>query len=480
MSLKTFGFGPLKRGVKVFNYKLFHILWTKEIIVSEKGGLKFLGRIPIFKQHMRFLDVHEHVAYTLLKDAGIPTPPYGVAKTPEEAATLAEKFGSKDIVLKAQVLAGGRGVGRFKGTDVSGVVMCETPGQAKKAASSMIGKLLVTKQTGEAGKICNSVMVTKRMFPRKEYYLAVMMERSFDGPVVIVSKQGGVNIEDIAAKSPGAISYLPIDIKKGISKTQADGIADKLGLSGPDKEKASAVVCNLYQLFIKKDALLLEINPFAEDICGNYYALDCKCKFDDSAEFRQKELFAMRDWSQQDPNEVKAAKFDLNYIALDGNIGCMVNGAGLAMATMDIIKLYGGLPANFLDVGGNATKETVTEAFKIITSDPKVHTIFVNIFGGIMRCDIIAQGIITASQDLNLNIPIVVRLQGTNVEEARVLILNSKLKIILINDFATAAETSVKLALMVHIAKSLNLDITFTSKPQKAPKETNGCIQKNT
>nr|XP_031842985.1 succinate--CoA ligase [ADP-forming] subunit beta, mitochondrial-like isoform X2 [Nomia melanderi] len=348
------------------------------------------------------------------------------------------------------------------------------PEQAKGLASNMIGKLLLTKQTGEAGRICNSVMVTTRMFPRREYYMAVMLETSFNGPVIIVSKQGGVNIEDIAATSPEAIAYTPVDITKGLTAEQANEIAKRLDLKGEDGQIVSAIACNLYELFIEKDALLLEINPLALDLCGEYHALDCKCSFDDSAEFRQKELFALQDITQMDPNEVRASKFHLNYISLDGNIGCMVNGAGLAMATMDIIKYNGGRPANFLDVGGTATVETVKEAFQIIVSDPKVEAIFVNIFGGIMRCDIIAQGIITASKDLNLTLPIVVRLQGTNVEEAKVLIRDARLKVISVDDFAEAAEAVVKLALMVNFANSLNLDINFTSK-QKSGYETSNC-----
>ncbi|XP_076173660.1 succinate--CoA ligase [ADP-forming] subunit beta, mitochondrial-like isoform X2 [Ptiloglossa arizonensis] len=433
-----------------------------------KGQL--LTRTSVFAQQTRHLQVHEHIAYSLLKEAQIPTPPFGVAKTPDEAAKIAKDLNTKDIVLKAQVLAGGRGIGHFKGTDVSGVVMCETPEQAKIIASSMIGKLLITKQTGLAGRICNSVMVTTRMFPRKEYYLAVMLETSYNGPVVIVSKQGGVNIEDIAASNPEAITYIPVNVLKGLTVEQADLIADKLGIEGKDKDIISIIGCNLYELFIHTDALLLEINPFALDICGEYHALDCKCLFDDSSEFRQKKLFALQDLTQLNPNEVRAAKFQLNYIGLDGNIGCMVNGAGLAMATMDIIKLYGGMPANFLDVGGTATAETVKEAFQIIASDPKVEAIFVNIFGGIMRCDIIAQGIIAASKDLKMTIPIVVRLQGTNVDEAKVLIRDAQLKVISVDDFSLGAEAAVKLALMVNFANSLDLDISFTAKQESDKK----------
>ncbi|TGZ54603.1 Succinate--CoA ligase [ADP-forming] subunit beta, mitochondrial [Temnothorax longispinosus] len=424
-------------------------------------------KAPVVKQLVRNLEVHEHIAYGLLKKAGIPTPPFWVAKTPDEAVTLAKSLKTKDLVLKAQVLAGGRAKGQFKGSNVSGVEMCDTIEQVKELADSMIGKVLVTKQTGAAGKICNSVMVTARMFPRKEYYMAVMLERTFDGPVMIVSKQGGVNIEDVAAANPEAVAYMPIDVRKGLTSAQANSIADKLGLMGNGKEIASLVASSLYELFVEKDALLLEINPFAEDICGEYYALDCKCKFDDSADFRQKELFALKDTTQMDPKEVEAEKYNLNYIALDGNIGCMVNGAGLAMATMDIIKLYGGAPANFLDVGGTATTETVTEGFKILSSDPNVEAILVNIFGGIMRCDIIAQGIIDATKQLDLKVPIIARLQGTNVAKAKQLILDAKLKVISVDDFARAAETSVKLASMMNIAKTSDLDITFSSKSSK-------------
>ncbi|XP_050462702.1 succinate--CoA ligase [ADP-forming] subunit beta, mitochondrial-like [Cataglyphis hispanica] len=426
--------------------------------------------VPIFKQVVRNLEIHEHMAYTLLKKAGIPTPPFGVAKTADEVVKIVKDLDTKDLVLKAQILAGGRALGHFKDTDIGGVIMCESPEQVKELASKMIGKVLITKQTGAAGKICNSVMVTARMFPRKEYYMAVMLETAFDGPVIIVSKQGGVNIEEVAAAHPEAVSYIPIDISKGLTCEQADYAAEKLGFTGLSKEIASIVACNLYELFVETDALLLEVNPYAEDICGQYYALDCKCKFDDSADFRQKELFAMKDWTQMDPKEVEAEKHNLNYIALDGNIGCMVNGAGLAMATMDIIKLFGGIPANFLDVGGTATIETVREGFKILSSDLHVEAILVNIFGGIMRCDIIAQGIIDAFKELHLQVPVVVRLQGTNVDKAKQLILESQLEVISVDGFAEAAETAVKLALIMNLAKSLNLDIHFNSKLDKKTK----------
>ncbi|XP_017889684.1 succinate--CoA ligase [ADP-forming] subunit beta, mitochondrial-like isoform X2 [Ceratina calcarata] len=288
-----------------------------------------------------------------------------------------------------------------------------------------------------------------------------------NGPVVILSKQGGVNIEDIAAKTPEAISYIPVNIMKGLTVKQVNKIVQKLGIEGNDKDIVGVIACNLYETFIKNDALLLEINPFALDLSGEYFALDCKCSFDDSAEFRQKKLFSFRDLTQEDPNELQASKFNLNYIALSGNIGCLVNGAGLAMATMDMIQLYGGMPANFLDVGGSATKETVTEAFKIIISDPKVEAILVNIFGGIMRCDIIAEGIIAASKELKLTVPVVVRLQGTNVEIARKLIADAQVKVFPVDEFATAAESAVKLSTIIQLASSMNLEVSFKLKKKK-------------
>nr|CAI5849097.1 unnamed protein product [Callosobruchus analis] len=352
-----------------------------------KNGPKILGsshtngRWKPQQQQTRNLNVHEHISYSLLRDAGITVPKFGVAKTKQEAKEIAKSLNTKDLVLKAQVLAGGRGKGHFKNGLKGGVRMVDTPEEAEEIAGKMLGQYLVTKQTGEKGRICNAVMVAERKFPRKEYYFAVMMERAFNGPVIIASSQGGVNIEEVAAENPDAIVYEPVDIIKGLSKEQAEGVAAKVGLQ-KQKEKTGDMLLRMYDLFVKKDALLIEINPYAEDAGETYFSLDAKFRFDDNAGFRQKELFALRDWTQEDEKEVQAAKFDLNYIALDGNIGCMVNGAGLAMATMDIISLHGGSPANFLDVGGGATATAVKEAFKIITSDPKVHAILVNIFGG--------------------------------------------------------------------------------------------------
>merc|ERR1711971_1405769 len=340
--------------------------------------------------------------------------------------------------------------------------------QGLKAAKGMIGDFLITKQTGAEGRICNSVMVTERKYTRKEYYLAFTNDRKFNGPVLIASTEGGVNIEEIAESNPDAIQTFPIDIIGGLSKELALEITVKLHIPDEDQEEVSETLIKLYNLFLSKDATMVEINPFAEDANGGYFCLDAKLKFDDNADFRQKAVFNQRDWSQEDPAEVEADKQNLNYIALDGDIGCMVNGAGLAMATMDIIKLHGGSPANFLDVGGGATATQVKEAFKIITGDPKVNALFVNIFGGIMRCDVIAEGIIAAARELNLATPIVVRLQGTMVDEAKVLIASSGLKILPVSDFEEAARLATKLSAIMTIAKDAHVPVNFGTGADEA------------
>ncbi|TDG52247.1 hypothetical protein AWZ03_001528 [Drosophila navojoa] len=429
--------------------------------INPKTVTKILKYSPIGLQQLRNLNVQEHVSYTLLNESNIPTPRFAVAKNGKEAHDIAKKLKTDNLVLKAQVLAGGRGKGTFKNGLKGGVRVVFDPKSAEEISSKMIDQLLVTKQTGEAGRLCKKVMVAERKFPRREFYFAVMLERAFNGPVLIASKEGGVDIEEVAKDSPDAIIYEPIDIGQGLTKEQACRVIDKVGLGGENAQEHVDMLLNLYKLFVKKDALLVEINPYAEDAMTGFFALDAKLRFDDNAEFRQKELFSLRDWTQEDPKEVEAAKYNLNYIALDGTIGCMVNGAGLAMATMDIIKLYGGEPANFLDVGGGATAEAVKAAFKIITSDKKVMCLLVNIFGGIMRCDVIAEGIIAAAKDLNLNLPIVVRLQGTKVKEARELIRNSGLKILARDDLDKAADMAVHLAQIVSLAREMNMDINF-------------------
>jgi len=438
-----------------------------------KQGLKVASSCPASpchqKQPARNLSVHEYVSMSLLRDAGVPTPKFGLATTAAEAKQIAEDLDTKDLVIKAQVLAGGRGKGHFSKYPKGGVQLLFSADEVEAAAKGMIGDYLITKQTGAEGRICNSVMVTERKYTRKEYYLAFMNDRKFNGPVLIASTEGGVNIEEIAESNPDAIQTFPIDIVGGLSHDMALEIAAKLEIPAEGQEEVAGTLINLYNLFMDKDATMVEINPFAEDAQGDagkrYFCLDAKLKFDDNAVFRQKAVFDQRDYAQEDPSEVEADKQNLNYIALDGDIGCMVNGAGLAMATMDIIKLHGGSPANFLDVGGGATATQVKEAFKIITSDPKVNAIMVNIFGGIMRCDVIAEGIIAAAKELNLGTPIVVRLQGTNVDEAKVLIATSGMKILPVSDFEEAARLSVKLSKIMALAKDAHITLSISDQP---------------
>merc|ERR1712142_407763 len=310
-------------------------------------------------------------------------------------------------------LAGGRGRGEFESGLKGGVKLVYTAEEARKLAAQMIGSKLITKQTGAAGRMCNSVMVCERLYSRREYYFAIAMERAYSGPVMVSSMQGGMAIEDVARDNPDAILKDPIDIELGVTDERCIKMAKQLGMVGKSVDEAVHIMKSLYNVFLKYDATMVEINPLAEDSQGKIYCMDCKLNFDDNAAHRQKDIFALKDWSQEDPREVDAAKYDLNYVGLDGSIGCLVNGAGLAMATMDIIKFHGGEPANFLDVGGNATKEQVTDAFRLITSDERVKAIFVNIFGGIMRCDVIALGIVAAAKELELKVPIIVRLKGT-------------------------------------------------------------------
>jgi succinyl-CoA synthetase beta subunit len=325
----------------------------------------------------------------------------------------------------------------------------------------MIGSKIHTKQTGESGRIVSKVMVCERLYSRREYYFAIVLDRKHAGPVLLASPQGGMNIEDVARDTPEALITEPVDIEKGIQPEQARKVASFMGFEGQQLEQAVETITKLYELFMKYDTTLLEINPMAEDARGTVYCMDCKMNFDDNAQYRQKELFALKDWAQEDERDVLAAQADLNYIGLDGSIGCLVNGAGLAMATMDIIKLHGGVPANFLDVGGGATAEQVKSAFKIITSDSKVKAILVNIFGGIMRCDVIAKGIIMAAESLQLKIPVVVRLQGTKVDEAKALIAASQFKILACDNLDEAAKMVVKLSDIVTLAQEAAIDVAF-------------------
>ncbi|KAG6837035.1 hypothetical protein H0H93_015898 [Arthromyces matolae] len=356
---------------------------------------------------------------------GIPTPKSIPAKTPEEAYDVAKNFGQDKLVIKAQVLAGGRGKGKFNNGFQGGVHMVDSPSQAQEIASKMIGSSLITKQTGSGGRICNAVMLAERRQPAHEYYVAVLNDRASQGVVLVASAQGGMNIEEVAAKDPTAIITTPIKFESGLSKAEAISVAQKLGFQDEKTQSAAAdIFINLYKIFKEKDATQIEINPMALTTDGEVLCMDAKFGFDDNAEFRQNDIFELRDISQEEPSEVRAQKANLNFIKLDGSVGCLVNGAGLAMATMDVLSLHGGQPANFLDVGGGATPETVKEAFEILLEDPKVKSIFINIFGGIMRCDYIAEGVIKATKELNLKVPLVVRLKGTKEQEAKQYVLS--------------------------------------------------------
>jgi len=360
---------------------------------------------------------------------------------------VAKNFGHDQLVIKAQVLAGGRGKGKFDNGFQGGVHMVSSPEQAKDYAGKMIGSSLITKQTGAGGRICNAVMLAERRDPAHEYYVAVLNDRVSQGVVLVTSSQGGMNIEEVAAKDPDAIITTPIDYYTGLSKSAALEIAKKLGFKGEGAQvEAADIFINLYKIFKDKDATQIEINPMAETTDGHVLCMDAKFGFDDNAEFRQKDIFALRDISQEEPSEVEAQKSNLNFIKLDGSIGCLVNGAGLAMATMDVLSLHGGNPANFLDVGGGATAETVKKAFEILLRDPKVKSVFINIFGGIMRCDFIAEGVIKATKELQLDIPLVVRLKGNKEAEAKQMIKDSGLNIIPFDSLDEAAKKAVQLA----------------------------------
>lgn len=397
-----------------------------------------------------------------MRDTGINVPRGYDVTSRDDALSAAKSFNGKDIVVKAQVLAGGRGLGMFKNGFKGGVHICYDPEKAADVADNMIGQYLVTKQTGAEGRLCSTALVTERLYIRREMYFAIAYDRESQGPVIVASRVGGTSIEDIAAADPSAITKIPVNMATGLSEGEAEQCARALGFND-DESVAKAVdqVQKLYQLFIDKDATLVEVNPLAETPDGDVVCIDAKINFDDNAEFRHKEIFEMRDTTQEDPREVRASKHDLNYIGLDGNIGCLVNGAGLAMATMDIIKLHGGEPANFLDVGGSATETQVTEAFTILNDDPNVEAILVNIFGGIMRCDVIAQGIINAANKLDMRIPVVVRLQGNKVDEAKEMIQSSGLKLIAVDSLDLAAFKACKLAGIVKLANEVDVKVDF-------------------
>jgi len=392
------------------------------------------------------MNIHEYQAKELLAKYGVPVPAGYPAMSVEEAVEAAEKLPGPLWVVKAQIHAGGRGKGKFKELGESGkggVRLAHSIDEVREHAAEMLGKTLVTIQTGPPGKQVQRLYITDGVDIAKEFYLALLVDRETGRVAMVASTEGGVEIEKVAHETPDKITTITIDPATGLMPHHGREVASALRLSGDLAKQAGKVLAKLYDAFIATDASQIEVNPLAVTDKGQLMVLDAKVGFDSNASFRHPDLEQLRDLSEEDPMEVEASKYDLSYIKLDGSIGCMVNGAGLAMATMDIIKLEGGEPANFLDVGGGASKEKVTAAFKIILSDPAVKGILVNIFGGIMRCDIIADGIVAAAREVDLRVPLVVRLEGTNVQQGKDILASSGLPIIAANDLGDAARKIV-------------------------------------
>lgn len=403
------------------------------------------------------MKIHEYQAKAVLAQYGVPVPRGEVATSAEEARAAAERLGGT-VVVKSQIHAGGRGKGTFRDCDgkpvmrpqgdraLGGVVVVDGPGAAHEIAKRMLGNVLVTVQSGAEGKEVRRVLVEEGMKIAGEYYLAVLLDRALQAPVFIASAEGGTEIEEVAAKRPEAILKVPVDPATGYSPWVGRRVAYGLGLRGDEAAQAAKLVGALHRAFVATDASLAEINPLIRTADGRVLALDAKMNFDDNALWRHPEIQALRDLTEEDPLEVEASKHGLNYIKLDGNVGCMVNGAGLAMGTMDIIKHHGGSPANFLDVGGGATAEMVTNAFRILLADPHVKAVLVNIFGGIMRCDVVAEGVVAAAREVGVKVPVVVRLEGTNVERGRQILEESGLSFRVADGMKDAAEKVVAAA----------------------------------
>jgi len=385
-------------------------------------------------------------AKELLQKFGAATPRGRMAETAPEAEQIARELGTDNLVVKAQVHAGGRGKGTFANGFKGGVHLVKSPAEARDVAGKMLGQTLVTHQTGPAGRLVSKVLVAESVDIEREIYFAVLLDRATAAPLIVASTEGGVEIETVAEKSPEKIMREPIDPLAGLQSFQTRKLARQLGFKSDQIKPAAKLFSALYRTFIESDCSMVEVNPLVVTKKGEVFALDAKFNFDDNALYRHPEIAALRDTTEEDPREVEASKHELNYIGLDGNIACLVNGAGLAMATMDIIKFYGGNPANFLDVGGGASEEQVTEAFKLLVSDKNVKAILVNIFGGIMKCDVIAQGIINAVKAVKLPVPLVVRLEGTNVDAGKKIIADSGLPVTTANDLADAAQKVVAAA----------------------------------
>ena len=392
------------------------------------------------------MNIHEHQAKAVLKEFGVAVPRGYPAFSVEDAVKAAAELGGPVFVVKSQIHAGGRGKGRFEGLGPEakgGVRVVKSADEVKANAEEMLGRVLVTHQTGPKGKQVNRLYIEEGAAIAKEFYLSLLVDRSSSKVSVVASTEGGMDIEEVAHATPEKIHTFTIDPATGVWPTHTRNLAKALGLSGGLAKEAATLLKQLFEAFMAKDMSMLEINPLIVTADEHLRVLDAKVSFDGNALFRHPDIVALRDTTEEDPKEIEASKFDLAYVALDGEIGCMVNGAGLAMATMDIIKLYGAEPANFLDVGGGASKEKVTAAFKIITADPAVKGILVNIFGGIMRCDIIAEGVVAAVKEVGLKVPLVVRLEGTNVELGKKIINESGLNVIAANDLSDGAQKIV-------------------------------------
>jgi succinyl-CoA synthetase beta subunit len=385
------------------------------------------------------MKIHEYQGKEILRQFGVPTPRGVACFGVDEAAVAAQQLGGAVWVVKAQIHAGGRGKG-------GGVKVARSLEEVRSAAQQILGMHLVTHQTGKEGQVVRRLLIEEGAQIVKEYYLGMVIDRSKQRVVLLASSEGGMEVEEVAAHTPEKIHKVWIDPVAGLRDSEADSVARDIGIPPAAIVQARTVLQGLYRAFVEKDAMLAEINPLVLTADGRVLALDAKFNFDSNALYRRPEIVAYRDLDEEDPAEIEASKFDLSYISLDGDIGCLVNGAGLAMATMDIIKLYGGNPANFLDVGGGASKEKVTEAFKLMLKNPNLKAILVNIFGGIMKCDVIAEGVVAAAREVHLSVPLVVRLEGTNVELGKKILAESGLPIISGNDMADAAQKVVAAA----------------------------------
>jgi succinyl-CoA synthetase beta subunit len=385
------------------------------------------------------MKIHEYQAKTILAHHGVPVPRGEETDNPAEAADIAKRLGTSVVVVKAQIHAGGRGKG-------GGVKLAKSPDEAERIARGMLGMTLVTHQTGPEGRIVGRLLIEEGLQMTRELYLSIVLDRSAGKPVIMASADGGMDIEEVAAKTPERIARVYVEPGVGIVPFEARQLGFAIGLDGPQVNKFVKVVSALYGAFIATDASLVEINPLVVTAAGDLLALDAKMNFDDNALYKHPDIKDLRDLAEEDPLEIEASKFSLNYIHLDGNIGCMVNGAGLAMATMDIIKLAGGEPANFLDVGGGANAEQIRNAFKILMSDKNVKAVLINIFGGILRCDVLAQGVIAAVKELGVPVPIVIRMEGTNVEEGKRLLKESGMNFTTADSMGEAATKVVQLA----------------------------------